>query len=482
MEENLLTLKINDQTVTVEPGTLLIDACRTAGVEIPHYCYHPCLKIVASCRMCVVEVKGQPKLAASCGTIAADGMEVRTDTKAVAEARAAVMEFMLLNHPLDCPICDQAGECKLQDYSYQYGSGESRMTEPKSHWRYEDLGAKVVIDKNRCVHCTRCVRFTREITGTSELIAANRGSHLEITTFAGLTLDSNPFAGNVVDLCPVGALTSRDFRFKKRSWYLKPIPTISRHGADAKTIWADVDQNKLWRFRARPEGDVSPARFISDRERLAWRRYNLDSSQRRTVPVMNKKSVEASDIAEALNANTPVAVAAQGAFGCDALQQLGELASSESLRYAHGNARIPVQNAAIQKSEDGVINRSGITARGYRFGALNELLSKVEAREVKAVVLYHDSEFSDESENALLRRIVERAPFSLLLEPIPSDLADAATATLPVTTYLEESDFIIDHQGSVKQYTKALTPPRGVKTPAAWVRELTLTSVAAAVN
>jgi len=432
--------------------------------------------------MCVVEVKGQQKLAASCATIAANGMEVRTDTESVAEARAAVMEFLLLNHPLDCPICDQAGECKLQDYSYQYGSGESRMTEPKSHWRYEDLGAKVVIDKNRCVHCTRCVRFTREITGTSELIAANRGSHLEITTFAGLTLDSNPFAGNIVDLCPVGALTSRDFRFKKRSWFLKPIPTISRHGADAKTIWADVDQNRLWRFRPRLEEDNSPTCFISDRERLAWHRYDLEPSQRVTAPTLNKKNAEASDIAEALNANSPVAVVAQGAFGCDALQQLGELASLKSLRYAHGNVRIPIQNAAIQKSEDGVINRSGITARGYKFGALHELLSKVEAGEIKAVVLYHDSEFSDESENALLRRIVKCAPFSLLLEPIPSDLTEVTTATLPVTTYLEESDFIIDHQGNLKRYTKALTPPKGVRTPAAWVKELTLTAVAATVG
>ena len=478
----MLTLKINDQTVTVEPGTLLIDACRAAGVEVPHYCYHPCLKIVASCRMCVVEVKGQQKLVASCGAIAANGMEIRTDTKAVAEARAAVMEFMLLNHPLDCPICDQAGECKLQDYSYQYGSAESRMAESKSHWHYEELGAKVVIDKNRCVHCTRCVRFTREITGTSELIAANRGSHLEITTFAGLTLDSNPFAGNLVDLCPVGALTSRDSRFKKRSWYLKPIPTISRHGADAKTIWADVDQNRLWRFRPRPETNYLPTSFISDSERFACHRYDLDPSKRATTPTLNRKNAEASDIAEALNANTPVAVVAQGAFGCDALQQLGELASSESLRYAHGNVRIPIQNAAIQNSEDAIINRSGITARGYRFGALHDLLSKIEAEEIKSVVLYHDSEFSDEPENTLLRRIVERVPFSLLLEPIPSDLAETATATLPVTTYLEESDFIVDHQGTLKHYTKALTPPIGIKTPAAWVRELTLTTVAATVD
>jgi anaerobic selenocysteine-containing dehydrogenase len=195
---------------------------------------------------------------------------------------------------------------------------------------------------------------------------------------------------------------------------------------------------------------------------------------------MHNKNAKADEIAEALRGFAPVAVAAQGTFGCNALQQLGGLATSESLRFAHGNKHRPIQNAAIQKSDDGVINRSGIIARGFRFGALQELLSKIEAGEVKAAVVYHDAEFSDDAENALLRRIVEKVPFSLLLEPIPSDLAKAATATLPVATYLEESDFVIGHQGDEKHYSQVLEPPGGVKTPAAWVRELS--AVAAAVG
>ena len=157
-----------------------------------------------------------------------------------------------MNHPLDCPICDQAGECLLQDYSYKYGSGDSRMVEPKRRYRYEDLGAKIAIDKNRCIHCTRCIRFTQEVSGTSELTVANRGAELEVTTYAGRSMDDNPLAGNVVDLCPVGALTSRDFRFNKRVWSLKPVPTIGRHSAMASPIWADVDQNRVWRFRPGP--------------------------------------------------------------------------------------------------------------------------------------------------------------------------------------------------------------------------------------
>jgi NADH dehydrogenase/NADH:ubiquinone oxidoreductase subunit G len=465
-------LTINGQKVAVEHGAMLIDACLKAGVEIPHLCYHPCLKPVATCRMCVVEVKGQAKLVTACSTPAEEGMEICTDTPAVADARAGVMEFLLLNHPLDCPICDQAGECKLQDYSYRYGSHESRFQESKAHFAFENLGNKIVMDKNRCIHCTRCARFFRDVTETCELTAASRGPHLEITTYAGPGLDANPFAGNLADICPVGALTSRDFRFKKRAWHLKPIPTISRHGADAKTIWADVAQNRLWRFRPRPMGDNGPARLISDEERSAWHRYDLSPSQRPTAPTLNKNKASAQEIAEALGKHSPMAVLAQGAFGCDALHLLKELASAETLLFAHGNVQRSVLNAKIQQSEDGIINRKGIIDRGYRFGALQELLSKVEAKEVGAVVIYHDSEFSDEAENATLSRIAEKAAFSLLLEPIPSTLAELATATLPVTTYLEEADFIIDHLGRAKHYAKALEPPKGIKPPGEWVREI----------
>jgi NADH-quinone oxidoreductase subunit G len=194
-------------------------------------------------------------------------------------------------------------------------------------------------------------------------------------------------------------MTSKDFRFKKRVWYLKPVPTISRHGADAKPIWADVDQNRLWRFRPRFEGELSLHQLISDGERLAWHRYDLEPSKRHTSPTLKGKPAEASDIASKLSANAPIAVLAQATFGCGALQQIGELASSESLRYAHGNKKFPIQNSSIQKSEDGAINRAGALERGYRFGAIQDLLSKVEAGEVKAVVIYHDSELSDDAEN-----------------------------------------------------------------------------------
>jgi len=466
------TLKINDVSVTVESGTLLLDACKRAGFDIPHYCYHPALTPVATCRMCMVEIKGQPKLATSCTVLAADGMEVSTNTPGVSDARAAVMEFLLINHPLDCPICDQAGECKLQDYSYQYGSGDSRMAEPKRRYQYEDLGAKIVIDKNRCIHCTRCVRFTQEISKTFELTVANRGAHLEVTTYEGLSMDANPLAGNVVDLCPVGALTSRDFRFTKRAWYLKPIPTISRHSAMASPIWADVDENKVWRFRPRHLEMKRATHFLFDAERQAYARYNLDAATRLRQPELKGVPSTLEVIAEGLRSAGTVAVVGQGTFGCDSAQRLGALASREELRFGSGDRRYGLHYPELQGSGDGIFNRRGFAERGYRFGHLDELLDLVKRGDVKAVVVLHDAELSSHRENEQLRHIVEAASFSLALEPIPSELSSVAVARLPVATYLEESDFVVNHDGELRRYQKVLNPPKGVKPLVAWAKEL----------
>ena len=480
------TIKINDVEMSVNPGTLVLDACRTIGIDIPHYCYHPALTPVATCRMCLVEIKGQPKLATSCTTTVPTApkdnpdavvMEVFTNTPAVADARAGVMEFLLINHPLDCPICDQAGECKLQDYSYNFGSGDSRMAEVKRRYRYEDLGAKIVIDKNRCIHCTRCVRFTREISGGGELTVASRGSHLEVTTFTGKSMDQNPFAGNVVDLCPVGALTSRDFRFRKRVWYLKSAPSISRHSALGSPIWIDHEGNQIFRFRPRPLAGKEATHFISDEERYAYPHYNRAGQA--PVPLLKGAPAALEAIREALQSAGPVAVIGQGTFGCDTAQRLGELASTVDLRYGSGDKAIPVVLPKFQTSADGILNRRGFMERGYRFGVLEELLGKVSKGEVRAVVLLHDSAFTSGRESVLLGEILKAAAFSLALETEPSDLGRLATAWLPITNFAEESDFIVNHDGELRRYQKALTPPKGVRTVPAWARDLA--SVPAAV-
>ncbi len=473
-------IAINGIEREVPVGTLVLDACRDAGVDIPHYCYHPALTPVATCRMCLVEIKGQPKLATSCTTTVGPApkdnpeglaMEIFSNTAQVADARAGVMEFLLINHPLDCPICDQAGECKLQDYSYNYGSGDSRMHETKRRYRYEDLGGKIVIDKNRCIHCTRCVRFTQEISGGAELTVAQRGSKLEVTTYSGKSLDNNPYAGNVVDLCPVGALTSRDFRFKKRVWYLKHTPSISRHSALGSPITIDHEGNQIFRFRPRPLEGRKDTFFISDAERAAYERYN--ALDREIHPRLKAAATSFEAVRDAfLAAGGPVAVIGQGTYGCDAAQRLGELASTEGLRYGSGDHTIPVVLPKLQTSADGVVNRRGFTERGFRFAQLEELLGKVRNGEVKSVVVLHDTAFSSAKEENLLNQILMAAPFSLCFEAFQSDLGRSATAWLPLTSFVEESDFIVNHDGELRRYQKAIEAPKGARTLPAWVKAL----------
>ncbi|MDP9122479.1 MAG: 2Fe-2S iron-sulfur cluster-binding protein, partial [Acidobacteriota bacterium] len=220
---------IDDRTVEVEAGTNLVEAAFKAGVQIPHYCYHPRLSIVGQCRMCLVKIEGMGKLQAGCSTqVVKDGMVVRTDLPEVKEAQQGMMEFLLINHPLDCPICDQAGECGLQDYSFKHGVAFSRFQfEDKRTYPGREripLGANVMLNMNRCIQCTRCVRFTQEIAKTGEIGFFNRGARTEIGTFPGKQLD-NPLATCVVDVCPVGALTSTRFRFAERVFYLDKKPS-----------------------------------------------------------------------------------------------------------------------------------------------------------------------------------------------------------------------------------------------------------------
>ncbi len=220
------TLTINGKEVMVAPGTNLIEAARAAGVEVPHYCYHPGLSIAGQCRLCMVDIEKTPRPTIACNTVAADGMVVSTETPRVLETRKSIMEFHLINHPLDCPVCDQAGECWLQIYYMQHGLYDPRMVDEKVRKpKAVPLGPHVILDAERCILCSRCVRFCDEVTGTGELGIFHRGDHSEIGLFPGRDLD-NKYSGNVVDICPVGALTDRDFRFQVRVWYLDSTKSI----------------------------------------------------------------------------------------------------------------------------------------------------------------------------------------------------------------------------------------------------------------
>jgi len=219
-------LTIDGKVIEVPPGTNLIEAARVLGIEVPHYCYHPGLPIAGACRLCMVDIEKVPRPQIACNTVAADGMVVLTQTPRVLETRRSVMEWHLINHPLDCPVCDQAGECWLQIYYMQHGLYEPRMIDDKVHKpKAVPIGPHVMLDAERCILCSRCVRFCDTITKTGELGIFNRGDHSELGLFPGMELN-NPYSGNVVDICPVGALTDRDFRFQARVWYLDRAKSI----------------------------------------------------------------------------------------------------------------------------------------------------------------------------------------------------------------------------------------------------------------
>ena len=214
----MLKLKVNNTEVEIEEGLTVLQACEKAGVEIPRFCYHEKLSIAGNCRMCLVEMeKGPPKPVASCAMPAGDGMVIKTDSEMVKKARKGVMEFLLINHPLDCPICDQGGECDLQDQALHYGFDKSRYEENKRAVKNKHMGPLVSTIMTRCIHCTRCVRFSTEVAGVDDLGLLGRGENAEITTYLEKTIDSE-LSGNVIDLCPVGALTSKPYSFKSRPW------------------------------------------------------------------------------------------------------------------------------------------------------------------------------------------------------------------------------------------------------------------------
>ncbi len=289
---------VNEIAVEVGPRENVIQVARKAGVEIPHYCWHEALSVVASCRMCLVEVgETKPdgsvamggKLVPACQTPAKAGMVIKTETAKVTTAQAMTLELLLLNHPLDCSICDQAGECYLQDYTYKFGKTKSRLNEPKVQRvdKYH-IGEQIALFTDRCVMCTRCVRFTREISGTSELLVTARGSVEEIDVFPGKPCN-NKLAGNVVDLCPVGALCSKDFLYKKRVWWLKSQKSVCPGCSTGCTI--DVDQNENHVYRLRPRANpLAQGHFMCDEGRFGFR--YIEDARRLKTPAMRATSLK----------------------------------------------------------------------------------------------------------------------------------------------------------------------------------------------
>ena len=268
----MITLTIDGKKARVGEDANLVDAAAEVGVEIPTYCYHPGLSVVGQCRICFVEVEGMPRLVTACSTPAQDGMVVQTDSERVREARAAVMEFLLENHPLDCPVCDQAGECGLQDYSVEHGLDSTHMVDERRRFPGFErrlIGPHVVQNQNRCIHCTRCIRFATEIAETADLTMKSRGNHSYIDTFDGAPLD-NPWSACVADVCPVGALTVREFRFRARVWHLEETESLCPGCSVGCNIHLGHLDSAVHRFVPRSNPDVNGwwmcdyGRFLAD--------------------------------------------------------------------------------------------------------------------------------------------------------------------------------------------------------------------------
>ncbi len=275
-------IEINGKAIKARDGAMVIEAADEAGITIPRFCYHEKLSIAASCRMCLVEVEKAPKPLPACATPVTDGMKVWTNSPRALAAQKNVMEFLLINHPLDCPICDQGGECDLQDIAIGYGSDVSRFAEIKRVVKSKDIGPLIATDFTRCIHCTRCVRFGQEIAGIRELGATGRGEHMEIGTYVEKSVSSE-LSGNIIDLCPVGALTSKPFRFTARSWELTDSASIAPHDCVGSNLILQSRRNKVMRSLPRSNEAINET-WISDRDRFSY--VGLNSEDRLKTPMI----------------------------------------------------------------------------------------------------------------------------------------------------------------------------------------------------
>jgi NADH-quinone oxidoreductase subunit G len=277
-------IEIDGKKLEVAEGATIMDAANQAGIFIPHFCYHRKLSIAANCRMCLVHVEKAPKPLPACATPVTDGMRVWTHSEQAVNAQKGVMEFLLINHPLDCPICDQGGECQLQDLAVGYGASGSRYSEEKRVVTNKNLGPLIATDMTRCIHCTRCVRFGQEIAGIMELGMIGRGEHAEIITFMGRTVDSE-LSGNVIDLCPVGALTSKPFRYTARTWELRRRSAISPHCGLGSNLIVQVKQNRVMRVLPRENEEINEC-WLSDKDRFSYE--GLNSEERLARPMLKQ--------------------------------------------------------------------------------------------------------------------------------------------------------------------------------------------------
>ncbi len=470
MTAELVSVTIEGTRIAVPKGTTIIEAAKQAGVLVPHYCYHPSLPSPAVCRMCLVEVEKQPKLAPACVTTVTDGQVVHVNSPAAKAARQSVLEFLLINHPLDCPICDQAGECELQDYVFQEGRSGTRYGEyAKRYSPVEDFGGDVLYVPNRCILCTRCVRFMESVAEAPVLNVYERGDRAYIGIAQEQLLD-HPWAGNVVDLCPVGSLLSKDFLHKARAWDLDKTASICPGCTQGCNITIDTRDDIVVRLRPRPNLDVN-RHFICDTGRQSYRWMNR--GDRIEAPLMRNGTRHlATDWDTALDrlgillrgTSGPAVILASARASTESLGLVRRLVDGRPVTAAvqvplGDEAPLPgVANLALRRER--APNLAGAELVGYD----RDWAGALRVAATAAVVILLDPDLSAEDEAAL----ETIAGALVILGTVPSDRLKNAELVLPVTMIAEENGTYVNRDGRAQRYEQAKEQP-GMARPAWWI-------------
>ncbi|MFH2003113.1 MAG: 2Fe-2S iron-sulfur cluster-binding protein [Planctomycetota bacterium] len=455
----MIKLKINGQEVEVEKGTTVLQAAALIGIEIPHFCYHPALKKVGSCRMCQVEftAPGRPYVGISCRTDVVDGMVVETHSEAAINARKATLEFLLTNHPLDCPICDKAGECPLQNYTFIHGPSTSRYDDPRrKYFKRKHLGGHIIYDAERCILCTRCVRFMADYAKAPQLLVEGRGDSSVINIFADRALDSN-YTGNVADICPVGALTLEEFRFKVRTWYLDPIPSVCPYCSRGCNINLEVrkSHNRLFRVRPRENWDVN-GYFICNEGRFRPLEATDGKNRLLECTVNNQKSSYLSAVQKAAELikghDGKLLVVASSRRTVEELYLITKLFKSIP------GVRL-VAAAPDTEAPDGILrtganapNERGLLAFGYEVLSLEALGEVMAGKETDGLVMLDASINLDE-------RMRESFRFILFMDYIATGVSEIADVVIPGLAWFEKEGTFINVNHRIQRIRKALKPP-----------------------
>lgn len=457
-DTKMVCLTIEGRQVTVPDGTSILEAAKTAGILIPHYCYHPGLPVAGSCRMCLVEVEKMPKLAPACATAVAEGQVVQMNTGKAREARKSVLEFLLINHPLDCPICDKSGECELQDFTFAEGPKESRLHEPKRFNPMEDFGGDVLYVTNRCILCTRCVRFMDTVAQEPVLNVSERGDRAVIGVFEGEGL-THPWAANVIDLCPVGALLSKDSLNKARAWELDRTASICPGCTQGCNMMIESRDDVVARLRPRPNLEVNQY-YMCDYGRLNYRWMNRPD--RAEVPLVRGADGlqpaawdDALEAAAKLIGDRQVHVLASPNLPNETLWLLQRLAAraggSATFRCPTGEeAPLPgVEDLSLRA--DRAANVHGAERFGFARVEMDSPLARVPS---DTVLVIADDELADAS-----AEVLRSAAGVVVISTTRGVPHDAADVVLPIANFTEEEGTFTNLRGRVQRFLQARAAP-----------------------